>query len=470
MAFLKRAKDPFREIQGCFQKRDYKGALGWFKPLLERDSKNTQIRLRYADTLVLAGSKKEAIRQYSKVADELAEAGFMIRAIAINKKIVQLDPKQTDVHEKLAAMNAERSKSESSRSSLPLGTLRAPAAIAKQSLEEEVPEPSLTRGPALSEESEAPLDREPTLSLEESMAMEFGETAQPVSREEPVSSLEAKPPAPVEEDHVVVDLGEVDLEEGVESITPEEDLERAVATGVPTFDVAEETPSFSEEPVSLGEGPVGEEDETGFELKSEAEEMGLTDEESEAEEAVEEFEVEIETEPDMAADGKNPLVGLLGEDIDSLIDSIIDDVGSSVSRPPSPSPRQATRIPLFSDLTAEEFVDVAIMLVRRTVKPGTVIVKEGDPGESMFIVSTGEVAATREDDGRQVRLATLRDGDFFGEMAVLSGEPRTATVSAVKSTELLELSRNDLQQICSRHPEVEAKLRLAYDERRMASR
>ena len=181
----------------------------------------------------------------------------------------------------------------------------------------------------------------------------------------------------------------------------------------------------------------------------------------------EEMELDIETEPEMAADGKDALVGLLGEDIDSMIDSIIDDVGSSISGTPSTPPKAATRIPLFSDLTAEEFVDVAIMLVRRSEKAGTVIVTEGAPGDSMFIVSTGEVEATRDQDGEAVKLATLRDGDFFGEIAVLSGEPRTATVTANKNTELLELSRSDLNVICSRHPDVEAKLRLAYDERSM---
>ncbi|MEE9180036.1 MAG: tetratricopeptide repeat protein, partial [Vicinamibacteria bacterium] len=64
MAAKKKGKDPFREIQNCLQKRDYKGALRWFQTLLERDKKHTQIRLRFADTLVLAGSKKEAIKQY----------------------------------------------------------------------------------------------------------------------------------------------------------------------------------------------------------------------------------------------------------------------------------------------------------------------------------------------------------------------------------------------------------------------
>ena len=171
----------------------------------------------------------------------------------------------------------------------------------------------------------------------------------------------------------------------------------------------------------------------------------------------------------MAADGLNPLVGLLGDDIDSMIDSIIDDVGSSATEEPAPPARQATRIPLFSDLTPNEFVEVAIMLVRRQEKAGNVIVQEGAAGDSMFIVSTGEVIASRNKDGQLIKLAELGDGDFFGEMAILSGEPRTATVTAVKNTELLELTRADLQKICSRHPEVEAKLRLAYEERRTNS-
>ena len=67
-------------------KRDYNGALEWFITLLRKDKKNTQIRLRFADTLVLAGKKNEAVKQLRIVADELADKGFMIRAIAINKK------------------------------------------------------------------------------------------------------------------------------------------------------------------------------------------------------------------------------------------------------------------------------------------------------------------------------------------------------------------------------------------------
>ena len=182
-------------------------------------------------------------------------------------------------------------------------------------------------------------------------------------------------------------------------------------------------------------------------------------------EEVEVIELDVESEPALAAGGAESLIGALGEDIDSLIDSIIDDIGSSAKGAAPAREPPPTHIPLFSDLTTSEFIAVALLLVRRVAKVGEVIVREGDPGESMFIVSTGEVRATILRDGRQAPVATMRDGDFFGEMAVLSGEPRTATVTAVKSTELLELSREHLSEICARHPHVEAKIRLAYDER-----
>jgi hypothetical protein len=438
MAFGRKAKDPFQEIQSCLQKRDYKGALVWFNPLLKKDKKNTQIRLRYADTLVLAGSKKEAIRQYRVVADELAEAGFMIRAIAINKKIVQLDPSQSDVHEKLAAMNEQRSQTTSSTGVFDFEVTSA------------TPEP-----PQI-EEAPPPVDETPlpTLTLEESMEMEFGETAKAPSEEELPAALpaeEAEVDEVIELDVEEVDIAAQELVSEVE-LEPPEELE-------PAFEVTDEAPSFSEEPIALNEGEPEPEEEIEIPVEDELEPEPFPEEDD--------LDFDIETEPELAANGMSPLVGLLGDDIDLLVDSIIDDLASSRVGVRAPASPAATRIPLFSDLTAEEFVEVAIMLIRRAVKAETTIVREGDPGDSMFIVSTGEVEATREDAGRPVKLATFRDGDFFGEMAVLSGEPRTATVTTVSNTELLELKRDDLNTICSRHPEVEAKLKLASDERRM---
>ena len=476
MAFRKKHKDPFKEIQSCLQKRDYKGALEWFITLLRKDKKNTQIRLRFADTLVLAGNKNEAVKQLRIVADELADKGFMIRAIAINKKIMQIDPRQTEVHEKLAAMTENRSATSSNRQSLAEALTQPDAPIQQASVE---PPPPVQAPPARAEAPPPPVEASPpvtlpALSLEERMEMEFG-TSSGILDEPPAAPVAEEPPAEV------VSLGGFDL------------MDQTEAPGEVPLD---EPLAFEEEPVGLGDiAPAPSDDEVieltleepsgeaelelsldGLEpppldppemvldvddASSEPEDIGETDIPS-----LEDLEiVEVDSEPEMAADMIESLVGALGEDIDSLIDSIIDDVGSSAKGEEEIEHEPPTHIPLFSDLTTAEFVDVALLLMRRVAKAGEVIVNEGDPGESMFIISTGEVRATVNKDGQQLPVATLRDGDFFGEMAALSGEPRTATVTAVKNTEILELSREHLREICGRHPHVEAKIRLSYDER-----
>jgi hypothetical protein len=408
------------------------------------------------------------------VADELAEKGFMIRAIAINKKILQLDPTQTDVHQKLASMNEERSTESSSRAALS-ELLHRPTDPLKRSTPTAPPVPQAQKA---TPPPSAPL---PEISLEESMAMEFGESHE----------LPAAPEPRVEAREEVTEVEEVEIIEEIEPAPAEETsggfelVEEPTLSAPPARSLPEEPPTFSEEPMTFAESAPEEEEIEIVALEAEPSEPseeavelsleGIEEPVSEfrgaemqvqaPEEEIEIVELDVESEPSLAADGAESLIGALGEDIDSLIDSIIDDIGSSAKGAQPAREPPPTHIPLFSDLTTSEFIAVALLLVRRVAKAGEVIVREGDPGDSMFIVSTGEVRATILRDGRQVPVATMRDGDFFGEMAVLSGEPRTATVTALKSTELLELSREHLSEICARHPEVEAKIRLAYDER-----
>ena len=467
MAFRKKRKDPFKEIQSCLQKRDYKGALDWFNTLLQKDPKNTQIRLRFADTLVLAGSKKEAVKQLRVVADELGDKGFMIRAIAINKKILQIDPRQTDVQDKLAEMKEERS---SSAPGLSLAeALTQPDAPIRRN-RDEAPTPTPTLAPAPVPTPPPREDLPETLpDLEESMAMEFGDTGEIPSPE----ALEPETPepevAPVTE--APLDAAPSFTEEPIElSAGSEPEPEPEPEPEILTVNADSEEPAVELSFDDIEEPPSSPEIVLEVDQPEEVSVEEVVPEVVVAGEEMEVIEFEAESEPEMAAEGSDPLVGLLGEDIDSLIDSIIDDVGSSAIGEQPTEDEPPTHIPLFSDLTTPEFIDVALLLVRRVLKVGEQAMLEGDPGDSMFIISTGEVRATVERDGRQVPVATFRDGDFFGEMAVLSGEPRTATVTAVKSTEVLELSRDNLREICSRHPHVEAKIRLSYDERMASDR
>ena len=86
---------------------------------------------------------------------------------------------------------------------------------------------------------------------------------------------------------------------------------------------------------------------------------------------------------------------------------------------------------------------------------GSVVVKEGDPGNSLFILVKGEVRVTTKSSPKgEVFLATLGDGEFFGEIALLTGKPRTATIVTIQPSDLLELNRNDYKEITAKYPSV----------------
>lgn len=106
-------------------------------------------------------------------------------------------------------------------------------------------------------------------------------------------------------------------------------------------------------------------------------------------------------------------------------------------------PSQLPPIPLLSELPASDFAAVLAVTKLRRVRPGDVLLREGEPGQSFFVLARGSVAVTRR--GIDGRLANLHEGAIFGEMALVSASPRTATVTAVTDCDLLELDREALQ-------------------------
>lgn len=110
---------------------------------------------------------------------------------------------------------------------------------------------------------------------------------------------------------------------------------------------------------------------------------------------------------------------------------------------------------LLKDLTPDEFKQVVEKLNLRHYEKGSVIVKEGDPGNSLFIVVRGEVRVlTQTPMKKEVFLANLGEGEFFGEIALLTGKPRTATIITNTDSELLELTKEDYEKIIARYPNV----------------
>jgi len=150
----------------------------------------------------------------------------------------------------------------------------------------------------------------------------------------------------------------------------------------------------------------------------------------------------------------------------------VEDAQRAIARQPvselEPRPEDLlARVPFFEHLDPSDFGQVVAALVSRTVLPGEDIIRQGEKGTSLFLIARGVVAVIVARPGKPPkRIASLHAGEFFGEMALLSQEPRTATVQAVTACQLYELASKDVDQLCEICPGVRNALADAYQERR----
>ncbi len=115
---------------------------------------------------------------------------------------------------------------------------------------------------------------------------------------------------------------------------------------------------------------------------------------------------------------------------------------------------------LFKDLQDEELEKLALRLKERVYPPNTAIVREGASGDSMFIIKNGKVEVKKREPavGVDFTITTLNNGSCFGEMALLTGKPRTATVIATQATEVFVLEKNDFEALLREHPSISMSL------------
>ncbi len=130
--------------------------------------------------------------------------------------------------------------------------------------------------------------------------------------------------------------------------------------------------------------------------------------------------------------------------------------------------RAASRF--FAELPHGALEQLLVAAAVRSYQPPEVIVHEGDPGTSFFLIEEGEVEVhTRDTAGKPLVLAQLGVGDFFGEVAVLTGKPRTATIVSRTPVTVIEISRGDLDRIAATFPEVRTVLQSFYEQRAQAT-
>lgn len=116
-------------------------------------------------------------------------------------------------------------------------------------------------------------------------------------------------------------------------------------------------------------------------------------------------------------------------------------------------------IPLFRGLHDPELSEIAGLLIDRRLPQGATIFKEGSVGDYMYLIQEGQVKITKtSDDGREKILEILGPGAFFGEMALLDREPRSASISTTQACVLLALSRQDLIGLLRDKPDLAMEL------------
>jgi CRP-like cAMP-binding protein len=124
------------------------------------------------------------------------------------------------------------------------------------------------------------------------------------------------------------------------------------------------------------------------------------------------------------------------------------------------------RVPVFSALSTEDLERVAHVAMSRRFEAGAVVFKEGDEGSTCYIVRSGRARAIREHpDGRSITLAHFESGDIFGEMAMLDGERRSATVETTEGTETIAILSADMHRLLREYPDISVKLIAALGQR-----
>lgn len=115
-------------------------------------------------------------------------------------------------------------------------------------------------------------------------------------------------------------------------------------------------------------------------------------------------------------------------------------------------------MPLFEHLAADELEALAVRLEERTVDAGTDVFRMGDAGATLFLIQEGAVEISTGEGKQRTVLASLFEGQFFGELSLLDGSPRSATATVIKPAVLQALDRDDFVAVLTSKPHAATKI------------
>jgi CRP-like cAMP-binding protein len=117
-----------------------------------------------------------------------------------------------------------------------------------------------------------------------------------------------------------------------------------------------------------------------------------------------------------------------------------------------------SKVPIFNELTAEDTQVLSQFLFSKELSMGGLVCKEGQHGSFLSFVAAGKLEIIKTLDGKEVIISTISTGDSLGEMALIDGLTRSATVKACQTSTILILRRDDFNTLLSKHPQVGIKI------------
>ncbi len=443
-------------------------ACDCYEKIVKSDLRDLTARQKLAELYARLGKTDLAVHAYQSVAGSYAADGLLLKAIAVCKIILQLDPAHTETQNILAELTTKRRGDATAPAGenvveMPKAMSAAlPADLPKTTTQSGKKSAASIRGVSANQIRGAPaaavaravdvapadgamvvergsgpgeaLGQSPHTSVAD-LAKAAASMLPPPPPPSPALAatpqLSSTPPAnPTLPDDLPIDIS-FDEAEPVRAVN----LETPRGPGAPilTAAIAAATPSFDELMEMTGTPAVI---------------VGtLTPSHDDGAPVVDDL---LDGAADASAASASDDVGIIddGDGDDAEVVDVPEAARVDVDRVPP--------IPLFSDLPRDAFLALTERMELRISSVGDALIKEGESGSSMFIIIQGRVKVVRggDLDHEEVVLAELTDGAFCGEMALLSDAPRTASVIAAEETMLFEISREMLAAMTREYPSV----------------
>ena len=430
------------------QLESYKSALG-------QDPDNVNIRLKLGDLYAKIGDKKAAIQEYTTAAVQYADDGYLVKAIAVNKIIVRLDPSRQEALDRLSDLYFQR------------GVTADPLV---QKYREEKEARTKTEMFRMQRKEQEEQEELPTIEPEETELAFEPET---------VIDLHAEPDQETDIDAFIQHLPLfANLADETQRWLKRHIIIRHFAEN--TVIVEQEGQQQSLFIIAEGRARMLTKDKEGQETVLDRLGPGGFFGGISLFKPVRQMHEATSGDDDIT---------VVAEDPCTIMEIAYDELAVLAKREPDVSEalleeyykRRASdttlaRVPLFSYLDPMERRKISEYLTLESVEKGTAIITEGEVGDCMYLIKHGEVGIYTtliEDQGvsviktdqERLHLATLKDGDFVGEQALITREPRSATVIALTDVQLLKFSKRDLAMVVKQYPRVGTLLKKYHQQR-----